>query len=186
MSAQAVLKSPEESATANNFFSLSYNVQPTKRFFPDIELANRESANESDTDIDTSSVQSKLPSTFTRLLPDTRIAPDELLAEWDGYVTSIQEEGMFFSAVLNGLKGLGVKGAEEDAVIPISDVADWDKDLLREGNFFRLCVKQGVSPSGQPIRYTMVIFRRMPAYRQQDLDQAIVRGRELARSLRVE
>jgi hypothetical protein len=184
MSAQAAFMSPGESSTENKFFSQTYIEQPTNIISRGIELTHRDSANDSDTD--TSLVRSKLPSTFTRLLPDTRIAPDELLAEWDGYVTSIQKNGIFFSAVLHGVKGAGVKGQEEDAVIPISDVADWDKELLREGNFFRLCVKQGFSPSGQPIRFTMVIFRRMPAYRQQDLDEALVRGRQLARSLRVE
>lgn len=138
-----------------------------------------------DDDNDTSSVPVRLPSTFTRLKQSERIAPKEL-AEWNGCVTSVENEGMFFSATLCGVKGLGVKGQEEDANIPISDVAEWDKELLLAGNFFRLCVMQGFDPSGQPIRYTKVIFRRLPAYRQQDLDEALERGRQLARGLRVE
>ncbi len=110
----------------------------------------------------------------------------DVLAEWNGCVTGVQDSGYSFSAILTGIVGMGVKGEEEEATIPTADVSEWDKDLLRPGNFFRLCVIHEVLPTGQPRRYTQVVFRRLPAYRQQDLDQAAERGRELARSLRVE
>ena len=97
----------------------------------------------------------------------------EQLAEWSGYVTSIQEEGYSFSATLTGVSGIGVEGEQDDAIIPVSDVAEADKELLRVGNFFRLCVTQEVTKSGQPRRYTQVIFRRMPAYRREDLESAL-------------
>lgn len=116
----------------------------------------------------------------------SRASTVELLAEWNGCVTSIQSSGHSFAATLKGVAGEGVKGEEEDATIPVTDVSDWDKDLLRTGNFFRLCVIYEILPTGQPRRYTQVVFRRLPAYRQHDLDQAAERGRELARGLRVE
>lgn len=115
-----------------------------------------------------------------------RASAVELLAEWNGCVTSVQTSGYSFSATLKGIVGEGIKGEEEDATIPIADVSEWDRDLLHPGNFFRLCVIHEVLPTGQPRRYTQVVFRRLPAYRQHDLDQAAERGRELARSLRVE
>lgn len=124
--------------------------------------------------------------TFSDRLTNKQLVPAELLAEWSGCVTDIQEAGHFFSATLTGIKGEGVKGEEDDAIIPISDVSEWDKDLLQRGNFFRLCVMYEVTPSGQPRRYSLVVFRRMPAYRKQDLDVAMERGRKLARGLRVE
>lgn len=127
-----------------------------------------------------------LPSTFSRPLADKWTAPAELLAEWNGCVTSIQNVGHYFSATLRGVKGEGVKGEEDDAIIPISDVSEWDKDLLQPGNYFRLCVMHEISPSGQPRRYSLVVFRRLPAYRKQDLDEALERGCNLARGLRVE
>lgn len=110
----------------------------------------------------------------------------EVLAEWDGCVTFVEKGAYAFSAILTGIAGEGVRGEEEEAVIPIADVSEWDKDLLRPGNFFRLCVIYEILPSGQPRRYTQVVFRRLPAYRQQDLDQAAEQGRLLARGLRVE
>lgn len=119
-------------------------------------------------------------------LTNKQFAPAELLAEWSGCVTDIQESSHFFSATLKGIEGDGVKGEEDDAIIPISDVSEGDKDLLQPGNFFRLCVMHEVTPSGQPRRYSLVIFRRMPAYRKQDLDASMERGRKLARGLRVE
>lgn len=135
---------------------------------------------------DTSVDKRKPP--LTMAVPAVRESapPLELLAEWNGYVTDIQAEGHFFYASLKGVKGEGVKDEEEDAVIPISDVSNTDRELLRPGNYFRLCVMYEVLPSGQPRRYTQVVFRRLPAYRQPDLDQAMARGRELARGLRVE
>lgn len=136
--------------------------------------------------IATSSEPLKVPSTFSRSVSDKQLSPAELLAEWNGCVTSVQKEGVYFSATLSGVEGKGVKGEEEDAIIPISDVSEGDKDLLHPGNFFRLCVMYEVSSSGQPRRYTQVVFRRLPAYRQQDLDAAVERGRKLARGLRVE
>ena len=130
------------------------------------------------------------PATTTPLPQSTEISrayvsPVELLAEWNGCVTVV-EDGPYFMATLKGILGEGVKGEEEDATIPVSDVSEWDKDLLRPGNFFRLCVIYEILPSGQPRRSTQVVFRRLPAYRQHDLDTALERGRELARGLRVE
>ena len=132
----------------------------------------------------------KPPPTLSRPLSvdvnKSKVSTIELLAEWNGCVMSIHSSGHSFSASLKGVVGEGVKDEEEDATIPISDVSEWDKDLLVPGNFFRLCVVHEVLPSGQPRRYTQVVFRRLPAYRRHDLDQAAERGRELARGLRVE
>ncbi len=120
---------------------------------------------------------------FVERAPASRTA---LLAEWDGCVTDIPENGFYFSATLKGKVGEGVEGVEEDATIPLGDVAEGDKDLLRLGNFFRLCVIQLILPSGQPRRYTDVVFRRMPAYRRDDLEKANERAREIVQGLCVD
>lgn len=130
-------------------------------------------------------IETSVASTFLRGSPILDLSVHEL-AEWEGCVTDIQKEGPFFSAVLNGVKGNGVIGQEDDAVIPISDVSQFDLDLLHIGNYFRLCVLQGIDKCGDPIRYVKVIFRRMPAYRQKDLDLAKEKSLALVRGLRVE
>lgn len=122
--------------------------------------------------------------TYFRHEPQRLLFP-KLLAEWSGYVTSIDND-YSFSAVLKGVTGKGVKDEVEEATIAINDVNESDKELLKVGNFFRLCVMHEVGLSGQPKRYTQVIFRRLPAFRQQDIDEANERGRALARRIRVE
>ena len=110
----------------------------------------------------------------------------ELLAEWSGCVNSIHEGGVSFSATLTGIVGEGVAGFEEDATIPIDDVSEWDKELLYPGNFFRLCVVHEIQATGQPRRYTQVVFRRLPAYRRHDLEKAAELGHAISQNLRVE
>lgn len=109
-----------------------------------------------------------------------------VLGEWNGCVLDIDQSSSYFTASLKGVLGEGIEGEEEDALIPVSDVSDWDLELLKPGNFFRLSVIHEIQSSGQPRRYTQVVFRRLPAYRQQDLDVAGERARQRSRALRVE
>jgi len=138
--------------------------------------------------VDTLSSENKVAdlSTESGVLASDDRQLTEILAEWSGYVTEVMPGGLAFAASLTGVRGNGVQGEEDDAIIPIEDVSEWDRELLHPGSFFRLCVLHEVTSSGQPRRYTQVIFRRLPAYRQQDLDSAMQKGRELARGLRVE
>lgn len=124
------------------------------------------------------------PSTMVNRETRPRRNPAVLLAEWSGAVLTVEES--FFSATLSGITGEGVQGEQEDAEIPVSDISKSDLELLRPGNFFRLCVMLEIEENGQPRRYTQVVFRRLPAYRVTDLNLAAERGDELHRALRVE
>jgi hypothetical protein len=115
----------------------------------------------------------------------SRAVLTELLAEWNGCVTEVDEGSAYFSAFLTGVKGEGVAGEEEDALIPVDDVSQHDLELLRPGNFFRLSVLYELDRKGQPRRFTQVVFRRLPAYRRDDLERAADRAREIVRGLRV-
>lgn len=110
--------------------------------------------------------------------------PAVLLAEWNGCVSSVED--YYFTAELTGIVGDGITGEQEDAEIPLSDVAPSDSELLRPGNFFRLCVFYETQEDGRPRRYTQLVFRRLPAYRAHDLAQAMERARERHNALRVE
>ena len=105
------------------------------------------------------------------------------LAEWHGEVDII--EGETFTATLRGNIGEGVAGVVEEALIPIADLRPDDLPLLQEGAFFRLCVTY-VQDRGARRRVTDVVFRRMPAYRREELEGAQESARELLRALRVE
>ena len=106
------------------------------------------------------------------------------LAEWHGQVIRIEDA--VFIAELKGTHGTGVAGKLEQAVIPIEEVQPSDLGLLRPGAFFRLCVSYAVAPKGTQRRYTEVVFRRLPAYRREELEAAQRAGRDIARDLQVE
>jgi hypothetical protein len=108
----------------------------------------------------------------------------QLLAEWHGQVLTIGAES--FTAQLKGRHGAGVLGLDEEAVIPLEDVRDADRELLAVGAFFSLCISYEIDASGSKRRYAEVIFRRMPAYRREELEVARERARTIVRGLRLE
>lgn len=105
------------------------------------------------------------------------------VAEWHGQVSKIYEN--FFVAELHGIFGESVSGTLEEAQIPIDEVDPNDRDLLREGAFFRLCIGYEISTRGNRRKFTEVIFRRMPAYRQEELEMARQQASALARAIQV-
>jgi len=107
----------------------------------------------------------------------------QVVAEWHGQVIEIQAG--YFIAELKGTIGEGVAGVVEEAQIPLDEVREGDRELVAAGAFFRLCVNLELR-HGTKRRYTDVVFRRMPAYRRDELDAARQAGLEIARALRVE
>ena len=108
----------------------------------------------------------------------------QMLAEWHGQVLEIFDNA--FVAELRGKHGDGVAGKQEEALIPLEEIQEADKELLEEGAFFRLCISYWHSSTGTRRRFTEIVFRRMPAYRREELEAAEHRGREIARGLRLE
>jgi hypothetical protein len=117
-------------------------------------------------------------------LQDQGSVTSYLVAEWEGHVTRIGKET--FEARLRGISGEGVDGELEEAIIPIAEVTAFYKTLFEVGAIFRLCVSYDEYQSGQIRRYTELVFRRLPAYRQKDLDDARKRARERLSELRLE
>lgn len=113
------------------------------------------------------------------------VPKNQVMAEWQGMVTELLEGK--FVAELKGILGRDVIGALEEAVIPLDEVRDEDLPFLVPGAFFRLTVNNVLRPDGRTRRrFTDVTFRRMPAYRREELEEAAERGRALARVIRVE
>lgn len=109
----------------------------------------------------------------------------ELIAEWDGYVESI--EGNYFTARLRGVRGkdLDLSIGEEEADIPLSDVDPGDLQLLSVGSIFRLTISYETTKSGTKRRFTTVEFRRPPAYSNWQIRQAESRADEFLNGLQV-
>lgn len=110
-------------------------------------------------------------------------ARSQVLAEWHGQVISIESD--YFVAELKGTIGTGVKGSLEEAQIPVEEVRSDDRELLREGAFFRLCVNWELV-NGSRRRVTDLVFRRMPAYRRDELEAARATAANIFHALRVE
>ena len=109
-----------------------------------------------------------------------------LLAEWQGYVTSIDDDQIH--ARLEGIHGSGVIGQTHDAVIPKNEISPSDMQLVREGAYFRLSVsyRKTRSGNGTSRRESAIVFRRLPAYTAADLANACDSARELVSGLRLE
>ena len=108
------------------------------------------------------------------------------LAEWQGHVTKV-EEGHFY-ATLDGVYGEGVQGQVHDAMIPLVEVSPEDLEFVRAGAYFRLSVAYSISRggTGTSTRTSTIVFRRLPAYQDADLENAVDISRELTGGLRLE
>jgi len=134
-------------------------------------------------EVDTSAaLPSAPPATLPNEFRQEQIST-QLLAEWHGQVTEVL--GSSFVAELTGRHGEGVAGKEEIAVIPRDEVNPDDAELLVPGAFFSLCIAYEQSSRGRR-KFTFVVFRRLPAYRREELQEARDRGRQIARGLRLE
>jgi hypothetical protein len=108
----------------------------------------------------------------------------QLIAEWEGYVTKI--EAQTFNARLRGVSGKGVEGEIEDAIIPIREVGTRDNPQFAIGALFRLCVSEIRSSDEEVQTSTKLVFRRLPAYRREDLEAARKRGLARAHAFRLD
>lgn len=115
--------------------------------------------------------------------PQELLTPSIVIAEWHGQVLIINEN--HFVAELKGTIGEGVAGIVEEAQIPNDGIRDDDQPLVRPGAFFRLCVNWEVR-NGTRRRFTEIVFRRMPAYRREELEAAHQEALDLVRGLRLE
>lgn len=112
------------------------------------------------------------------------LARSDLVAEWHGQVSKVLEDS--FVAELRGVFGHNVGGSLEEAEIPLAEVRPDDTGLVREGAFFRLCISYEQAINGTRRRFTEVIFRRLPAYRREELEEAAREAADILRGIRVE
>lgn len=188
-----------QSATANTpaieMLTTEHSVLPVyeTRFLADNQVANlmllTPDANVSSLDRNANeAVANVVPQFLLRRTAPPVTRPNgntnAVVAEWEGYVTQISDKTI--EARLTGLTGEGVAGEVEEATIPKSEIADADQSLLALGSLFRLCISYEKTAAGERRRYSTLVFRRLPAYRQEDLDEAHKRTRARLNGLRVE
>ena len=112
------------------------------------------------------------------------------LQEWEGYVleetaeqsaqTGSREEE--FTARLLDLTA-GSSQEEEEAVIPLSEIAEDDRKRLRPGAIFRWVIGYERSESGTKRRVSQIVFRDLPAMTKQDMSEGGEWAREIRQSI---
>lgn len=99
------------------------------------------------------------------------------LQEWEGHVLEINEDE-FVAALVDLTAGSSDEG--EEAIIPLTEIADDDAAALRVGGIFRWVIGYERSRSGTKKRVSQIVFRDLPRITERDLQQ----GREWARETR--
>ncbi len=96
------------------------------------------------------------------------------LQKWQGVVVEVMKDTFF--AKLNDLTE---KGVEEEAEFSLEEVSDEDKELVMPGGVFYWNIGYQVSYQGQQTRVSIIRFRRLPAWRKEELDAAKSRAQKI-------
>lgn len=108
--------------------------------------------------------------------PDRRVQLD-VLQDWEGVVETVEETT--FSARLRDITA-GAEFAWETAELPIDDVTEDDRELVRPGAVFYMTIGRMTHPSGRRDRVARLVFRRLPAWTASTLQQAQQRANALS------
>ena len=89
------------------------------------------------------------------------------LQEWEGRVVAVDDDN--FVALLIDVTAaeasshFGPDIEDEEAVIPLSEIDDADRERLREGSIFRWVIGYGHDLTGSRKRISNIVFRDLPA-----------------------
>lgn len=98
-----------------------------------------------------------------------------LVQQWEGVVAEIGEES--FSAVIKDLSDR--RNDEEDTELFLDDVRADDRQLLKRGAVFYWSIGYEDTPRGRE-RKSIIVFRRLPAWTQRDVQQFKARAATLS------
>ena len=93
-------------------------------------------------------------------------SPRQIVAHhWECTVASVS--GDMFTAVLRSLRD--PDDSDKDAEIPVDEVTEDDRELLRPGAVFYWTIGYAITASGTRTRQSELKFRRLPAWTAKDL-----------------
>lgn len=90
-----------------------------------------------------------------------------VLAQWEGVVTDVDDDGTLWVRL-----SPGSSQPEEVSDFSVEEVPPSDRPLVEPGAVFYWTIAYHDHPDGQRTRESSIRFRRLPARRQADLDQA--------------
>jgi hypothetical protein len=103
---------------------------------------------------------------------------EKLLQHWECVVESIDSDAQTFTAILRSLRNR--EDSEKEAAIPIEEITDDDRELLRRGAIFYWSIGYETSVSGTRKRFSRIKFRRLPAWTKRDLARVEKEAAEFA------
>lgn len=115
--------------------------------------------------------------------PKVRRAPTvtlHALQEWEGYVVDVTE-GDFVARLVDLTAGSSHE--EEEAVIPLDEVAEQDAHKVGPGSIFRWVIGYERSAAGTKKRVSQIVFRDLPAITGTDLRDGEAWAQETIRAL---
>jgi hypothetical protein len=105
------------------------------------------------------------------------------LQEWEGYVIAIN--GDTFTARLVDITA-GDQAEGEDVSLPLADLTPEEQASVVVGSVLRWVIGYQITQSGQRKRASQIIFRQLPRWTRQELDNAAAEGRKRAARIRWE
>ena len=100
------------------------------------------------------------------------------LQKWEGVVLEVQDD-----AFLARLVDLTHPGPDEEAEFPLDEISEEDRPLVRPGAIFYWNIGYHDSSGGQRKRDTMIRFRRLPAWRREEIEAARQEAERLRASI---
>jgi len=104
--------------------------------------------------------------------------------KWEGVVNRIDTDNEIFFAQLNELNAANT--IEEDAELPINDVAEDDLELFKEGAIFFFSVGYRISEAGAHERSSRIRFQRLPKWKEDDIIDAHNKAKQIINKIKLE
>ena len=109
------------------------------------------------------------------------------LQEWEGYIVNKGETE--FVARLRDLTAESFaseanEGIEEEAIIPLSEIADEDFNRIQPGSVFRWVIGYERAASGTKKRISQIIFRNLPSITERDKSEGIEWAKKITQALK--
>ena len=109
------------------------------------------------------------------------------LQEWEGYIVNKGERE--FVARLRDLTAESFASeakdvTEEEAIIPLSEIADEDFNRIQPGSVFRWVIGYERAASGTKKRISQIVFRDLPSITDQDKSEGIEWARKVIQALK--
>jgi|RhiMetdeSRZDD1v2_1073273.scaffolds.fasta_scaffold21955_4 hypothetical protein len=100
------------------------------------------------------------------------------LQKWEGVVLEVLSDSF-----LTRLVDLTRTGSDEEAALPLDEVSEEDRPLIRPGAIFYWNIGYHTSYSGQRTRTSIIRFRRLPTWTREEIEAARREAERLGKSI---